>query len=55
MVPPVGNLSAGVSVAGGSATTIGGTTVLARNVISANTGDGVDFGGGATEHADRGQ
>ena len=42
------NLSAGVSVSGGSGTTIGGTTILARNIISANAGDGVDLSNGAT-------
>jgi Ca2+-binding RTX toxin-like protein len=45
----VPNHSAGVSVSGASGTTIGGTTILARNIISANTGDGVDLSNGATD------
>ena len=47
-IAAVGNLSAGVTISGGSGTTIGGTTTLARNVISGNHGDGVDLGSGAT-------
>ena len=43
----VGNLTAGIVIAGGSGTTIGGAAALARNVISGNTGDGIDIGGGA--------
>ena len=35
-------------ITGGSGTTIGGATALALNVISGNTGDGIDMGGGAT-------
>ncbi len=45
---PVPNTSAGVSIAGAAGTTIGGATVLAQNVISGNSGDGIDLGGGAT-------
>ncbi len=45
----VPNLSAGVSISGGSGTTIGGSTILARNIISANAGDGVDLSNGATD------
>jgi titin len=37
----------GVEV-GGNAATIGGTTALARNVISGNTGDGVDIDAGVS-------
>ena len=44
----VGNLSAGVTVSGASGTTIGGLTSLAQNVISGNSGDGIDLSGGAT-------
>ncbi len=44
----VGNLTAGISVAGATGTTIGGTSTLARNVISGNDGDGIDVTGGAT-------
>ena len=44
----VGNMTAGIGVSGGTGTTIGGTSSLARNVISGNDGDGVDIGGGAT-------
>ena len=44
----VGNIAAGVVLAGGSGTSIGGTTALARNVISGNAGDGVDVQSGAT-------
>ena len=43
----VGNLTAGIVIAGGTGATIGGTTVLARNVISGNKGDGIDIGSGA--------
>ena len=42
----VGNLTAGIDLAGGTATTIGGTTALARNLISGNHGDGLDVGSG---------
>ena len=44
----VGNLTAGINIAGGTGATIGGAAALARNVISGNTGDGIDVGGGAT-------
>ena len=37
----IGNSTAGIIVAQGSGTTIGGTAVLARNVISGNAGDGI--------------
>ncbi len=37
----VGNTVNGVVVSGGSGVTIGGTAVLARNVVSGNLGDGV--------------
>ena len=40
----VGNLAGGVVIAGGSGAIIGGAAALARNVISGNTGDGVDIG-----------
>ncbi len=43
----VANVMAGIELAGGSATTIGGTTTLARNVISGND-DGLDVESGAT-------
>ena len=40
-------ISAPASIlAGGTATTIGGTTALARNVISGNDGDGIDVASG---------
>ncbi len=42
----VGNLTAGIDLAGGTFTTIGGTTALARNLISGNHGDGLDVGSG---------
>ena len=42
------NLTGGIVITGGSGTTIGGTGSLALNVISGNTGDGIDVGGGAT-------
>ena len=51
----VGNLTAGIVIAGGTGATIGGATALARNVISGNTGDGIDIGGGATSTAGPGQ
>ena len=35
---PVGNGTAGIELTGGAATTIGGTTILARNLISGNDG-----------------
>ena len=38
----VANSGAGIELAAGTAATIGGTTVLARNVISGNQGDGLD-------------
>ena len=44
----VGNVSAGIQVTGGSSTTIGGTTTLARNVVSGNAADGIDVSGGPT-------
>ncbi len=46
----IANTGAGIELAGGSGTTIGGTTGLARNVISGNGdgGDGVDVGVGVT-------
>ncbi len=44
----LGNLTAGITLWGGSGTTIGGSSTLARNVISGNTGAGVDIEGGAT-------
>ena len=44
----VGNATAGISLTGGTGTTIGGTTTLARNIISGNLGDGVDIGSGVT-------
>ena len=43
----VGNLTAGIDIAGGSGATIGGAATLARNVISGNTGDGIDIGSDA--------
>ncbi len=42
------NAGAGVSISAAAGTTIGGTTTLARNVISGNTGDGIDVTDGAT-------
>ena len=42
----VGNLTTGIDLAGGTATTIGGTTALARNLISGNDGDGLDVASG---------
>ena len=51
----VGNLTGGIVIAGGSGTTIGGAAALARNVISGNTGDGIDIGSRCDEHADPGQ
>ncbi len=44
----VGNLGAGVSIANSAAVTIGGTTTLARNVISANNADGIDVNSGSS-------
>ena len=41
----VGNKTEGIVVSGASSATIGGTTVLARNVISGNLADGVDVEG----------
>ena len=41
------NRTAGIDIAGGTGTTIGGTGSLALNVISGNSGDGIDVGGGA--------
>ncbi len=43
----VSNLTAGIVIAGGSGATIGGAAAVARNVISANAGDGIDVGSGA--------
>ncbi len=40
----VGNLAGGIVIAGGSGALIGGAAALARNVVSGNTGDGVDIG-----------
>ena len=48
-IAEVGNLTAGITISGASGTTIGGTTTVARNVISGNLGDGVDLGSGATD------
>ncbi len=45
---PIANLIAGIRVAGGSGTTIGGTTTLARNIVSGNAADGVDVKSAAT-------
>ena len=45
---PVGNRGGGIVLASGSGTTIGGSTSLASNVISGNTGDGIDIGSGAS-------
>ena len=42
---PLGNLANGVEISGASDNTIGGTTAAARNVISANTTNGVDING----------
>ena len=47
-IAAVGNHTAGITISGGSGTTIGGTTALARNVISGNLGDGVDVGSAAS-------
>jgi hypothetical protein len=44
---PLGN-GVGVTIAAGSNTVLGGTTPGARNVISANTADGVDILAGST-------
>ena len=43
----MGNRTAGIVIAGGSGATIGGAAALARNVISGNTGDGIDIGSDA--------
>ena len=44
----VRNSIAGIELSGGSLTTVGGTTVLARNIISGNTGNGLDVESGVT-------
>ena len=44
----VGNRAPASNVAGGTATTIGGATSIARNVISGNKGDGIDVDSGVT-------
>ena len=44
----VGNSGAGIELTGGAGTTIGGPTILARNVISGNSGDGIDVATGVT-------
>ena len=44
----VGNLGAGIDLAGGAATTIGGVSAEARNLISGNQGDGIDVAAGVT-------
>ena len=44
----VPNISAGIELTGGTATTIGGTTILARNLISGNDGEGLLVQNGAT-------
>ena len=48
----VGN-GAGISLEGGTGTMIGGATTLARNVISGNTGDGIDIAASATNRSSR--
>ena len=45
----VANGSHGILVNGGSANTIGGASAGARNVISGNSGDGIDIVGGAPQ------
>ncbi len=42
------NLGAGIDLAGGTGTTIGGTTALERNLISGNQGDGIDVASGVS-------
>ena len=42
------NTNAGVEISGGSGNTIGATTTSGRDLISGNTGDGVEITGSAT-------
>ncbi len=42
------NQGAGIDLASGTGTTIGGTTALSRNIISGNDGDGIDVASGVS-------
>ena len=44
----IGNTTGGIHVSAGTDVTIGGATVLARNVVSGNLGDGVQIDGAST-------
>ena len=45
----LGNMSVGLSISdGASSNTIGGTSSIASNIISGNSGDGVDIDGSGT-------
>ena len=50
----LGNAGSGITITGASGNTIGGTTVAARNVISANTGNGVNIASGASANVIQG-
>jgi Ca2+-binding RTX toxin-like protein len=43
----LGNLTNGIILVGGSGTTIGGTTTLARNIVSGNAAAGIDIESGS--------